>query len=233
MGSTRLPGKVLHDLAGRAMLDWVAERAKLAQLVNRVVVATTVDRQDDAIVDYCRIRDVPCFRGSVNDVLDRYYQAAIAMQATTIIRLTADCPLLDPQLLDTAVAEYQRLQPNCDYLSIEWPKQTFPRGLDFEVLSFACLKRAWTEATETQHREHVTAYIYQHADKFRIAGVECEQNLASERWTVDTEEDLALASLILGELGGSSFGWQDVLRVLHAHPDWQDLNRHVRHRGAS
>jgi spore coat polysaccharide biosynthesis protein SpsF len=163
----------------------------------------------------------------VNDVLDRYYQAAIALGATTVVRITADCPLVDPQVLDAAVAAFNQSQPTCDYLSNDWPNQSFPRGLDVEVLSIGCLERAWREATAPAHREHVTAYIYQNPEQFRISGLTCEENRADERWTVDTEFDFEMVDLVLNAIGNTEFGWRDISRVLDSHDDWRGLNRNV------
>src|SRR5215470_15506655 len=156
MGSTRLPGKVLLDIAGQPMLGRVISRVCRAKTIEQIVVATSTAAADDAVSAFCAERGIVCFRGSETDVLDRYYQAARLVQAKTIVRITADCPLLDPEVIDLTVSRF--LEGGWDYISNVNPP-TFPDGLDTEVFSFAALERAWREATSVTHREHVTPYL--------------------------------------------------------------------------
>ena len=172
MGSTRLPGKVLLELAGRTMLGRVVRRVRLAGLVDEVVVATTNAPADDPIVDECRRLPVACFRGSEHDVVERYHRAAAAYRADVVVRITADCPLIDPEVTDHVIRAFLQHRP--DYAS-NTLHRTYPRGLDTEVFTAAALARACHEASEPYQRTHVTPYIYQHPEYFRLLAVtRCE-----------------------------------------------------------
>jgi len=228
MGSTRLPGKVLAHLAGRPMLERVVERARRASTLDEVVVATTVLAEDEPIAVFCAEQGYPCFRGHPSDVLDRYAQAAQARRGRTIVRLTADCPFIDPQVMDRTVTAYLQADPPVDYASNRLTR-TFPIGLDVEVMSIGALTRAWKEADQPYQREHVTPYFYEVPDRFGIASVESGGDFGSYRWTVDTAEDLEFARQIYSRFGGrDDFGWREVLAVLQAEPQLLTLNAHVR-----
>jgi spore coat polysaccharide biosynthesis protein SpsF len=228
MGSTRLPGKVLLDLADEPMLARVVRRTRQAQALNEVVVATTVQPADDAIEQACADHGWPCSRGSEEDVLDRYYRAAIAYQVDVVVRITSDCPLIEPQIIDRVVGEFLDLQPDVDYACNILPHRTFPRGLDTEVMRFDVLERVWHEDLNPAWREHVTLYIRRHPDLFRIYGVVNATDYSHMRWTVDTVEDLAFACRIYDHFGHDRFSWREVLAVLEEHPEWVEINRHVR-----
>jgi glutamate-1-semialdehyde 2,1-aminomutase len=215
MGSTRLPGKVLQDLAGRPVLGRVVERAKRAQHLDAVTVATSTAAADDAVAAWCADSGVPCFRGSEADVLDRYAGAAREFGAGVVVRLTADCPLIDPDVIDMVVAAYFA-QP-CDYAA-NIIEPTFPDGLDTEVFSCATLQRAAEEAQLPSEREHVTPYILSHPELFRLVSVRGERDLSAMRWTVDEPRDLALAREIYALLGDGEFGMREVLALVEAHP---------------
>jgi spore coat polysaccharide biosynthesis protein SpsF len=225
MSSTRLPGKVLLDLAGEPMLARVVARTQQAKTIDRTIVATTIEPEDEPIVALCRARGWAVSRGSRDDVLDRYYQAAVADGADPIVRITSDCPLIDPEVIDRVV---ERLTAGVDYSSNINPTRTFPRGLDVEVFTFASLAAAWQDASDTSSREHVTPFLYRHPERFRIALVESERpEAADHRWSVDTPEDYELMRRILAHFGDQEFGWLDVLKLLDGHPDWIELNRHI------
>jgi spore coat polysaccharide biosynthesis protein SpsF len=225
MSSTRLPGKVLLDLAGEPMLARVVARTKRAKTIDRTIVATTVEPEDEPIVALCRARGWAVSRGSRDDVLDRYYQAAVADGADPIVRITSDCPLIDPEVIDRVV---EHLTTGVDYASNINPRRTFPRGLDVEAFTFASLAAAWQDASDTSSREHVTPFLYRHPERFRIALVESERpEAADHRWSVDTPEDYELMRRILAHFGDQEFGWLDVLKLLDGHPDWIELNRHI------
>jgi spore coat polysaccharide biosynthesis protein SpsF len=225
MSSTRLPGKVLLDLAGEPMLARVIERTRRAKRVDRVIVATTVEPEDEPIVELCRSRGWNVFRGSRDDVLDRYHQAAVADGADPIVRITSDCPVIDPGIIDRVVG---RLAGVNDYASNINPRRTFPRGLDAEAFTFGALSTAWLEDREPSGREHVTPFLYRHPERFRIALVESERpETASHRWSVDTPEDYELLQRICAHFGNRDFGWLDVLELLKQHPDWTEINRHI------
>jgi spore coat polysaccharide biosynthesis protein SpsF len=225
MSSTRLPGKVLLDLASKPMLARVVERTQLAKRIDRVVVATTVEAEDDPIAALCRSRGWSVFRGSRDDVLDRYYQAALADKADPIVRITSDCPVIDAEIIDRVV---QQLTAGINYASNINPRRTFPRGLDVEVFTFDALSAAWRDDCEPTGREHVTPFLYRHPERFRIGLVESErEEAASHRWSVDTPEDYDLLKRIYAHFGDEKFGWLDVLDLLNRHPDWCDINRHI------
>ncbi len=227
MGSTRLPGKVLLDLAGEPMLVRGVNRTRRAQTLDEVVVATTVKPTDDAIVDLCDERGWPCFRGSEEDVLDRYYHAALAHQADVVIRITSDCPLIAPEIVDRVVWEFLDLQPEIDYACNVLPRRSFPRGLDTEVMRFDVLEQAWREDRNPAWREHVTPYIQRNPDLFRIHGITNDIDYSHMRWTVDTPEDLAFVRCIYEHFGHDRFSWRELLAVLDEHPEWLEINQHV------
>jgi len=226
LGSTRLPGKVLLDLAGAPVLARVINRCRRAATLNDVVVATTTLAADDPIVELCRANNWPSFRGQEDDVLDRYYQAARQSRAEVVVRITSDCPLIDPEIIDLMVKTF--LEPGAlDYAGNSLPPRTFPRGLDVEVFSFEALARAWRDDANPAWREHVTPYIYRHPEKFRLHAVVNNPDLSLMRWTVDTAEDLAFVRKIYGYFGHDGFSWREVLQLLERYPEWQEINRHV------
>jgi spore coat polysaccharide biosynthesis protein SpsF len=234
MGSSRLPGKVLKDICGKPMLLWVVERAKRANTLQEVAVATTIDPLDDPIVELCLAKNIPVFRGSSLDVLDRFYKAAIEFKAGVIVRLTADCPVIDPQVIDQVVAEF--LHSGVDFAANRLPppwKRTFPIGLDTEVCSFEALQRAWNEAKEPFEREHVMPYLYDRQDRFKTLLINHKPDYGSLRWTVDTPEDLDLVRLIFSRLGNDgSFSWKEIVELYANEPHLAEINSKVRHKTA-
>jgi spore coat polysaccharide biosynthesis protein SpsF len=227
MGSTRLPGKVMLDLAGEPMLVRIVRRVQGAEALASTIVATTTLPQDDSIAKLCAEHGWICFRGSENDLLDRYYCAALAHHADVIVRITADCPLIDPAIVDQVVQTFTEHQPEVDYVSNIFPTRTFPRGLDTEVISFDALERAWRDDHNPAWREHVTPYIRENPKNFYTLGVSNHADYSHLRWTVDTPEDLELISRIYGHFGNKSFSWQDALDLLKRHQNWSEINRHV------
>jgi spore coat polysaccharide biosynthesis protein SpsF len=225
MGSTRLPGKVLKPLLGKPMLWWVVQRVRKARYLDEVVVATTALDRDDTLADFCREQDIPCYRGSEDDVLDRYYQAARKFHATHIVRITSDCPLIDPGVIDCVAAAFFSAGPRVDYAS-NITTRTYPRGLDTEVFSNAVLAQAWRE-DQSAWREHVTPYIHQQPEKFRLLEVSNRVDFSRFRWTVDTPEDFALIEQIYGAFGNGDFDWQEALIEMEAHVDWAAINAHI------
>lgn len=224
MGSTRLPGKVLADVNGHPVLWHVVTRARRAQTVDTVIVATSEREQDDPIAEFCHRHDIPCARGSEDDVLDRYYGAAREHRADVVVRVTGDCPLLDPEVLDRVVETY--LQGNFDYVS-NTLRSTYPDGLDTEVFNFAALEGAWREARLPAEREHVTPYI-RASGRFRTGNVTSDAWPPTRhlRWTVDEPADLEFVRQVYARLGqgGRSFGWLEVLRLSEEHPDIVQIN---------
>jgi spore coat polysaccharide biosynthesis protein SpsF len=226
MGSSRLPGKVLADLAGQPVLARVVNRSLMAETLDEVVVATTTRPADDVIVHLCQERNWPYFRGSEEDVLDRYYRAALAFQAGAVVRITSDCPLIEPEIIDKVVKEFLSYYPEFEDVN-NYFERTFPRGLDVETVSFETLERAWREDHNPAWREHVTTYIFRHPEKFSIRCITNEKDYSDMRWTVDTVEDLTFIRKIYDHFRDSAFTWKDVLRLLEAHPEWLEINRHI------
>ncbi|MCU0268692.1 MAG: GNAT family N-acetyltransferase [Acidimicrobiales bacterium] len=210
MGSTRLPGKVLQDLGGRPMLAFQLER--LADLDAVVVVATSELARDDVVASVAADAGVAVVRGSETDVLDRFRLALDEVPARDVVRLTADCPLTDPEVV-AAVVEHHR-RAGADYTSNVHPR-TFPQGLDVEVMAAEALRSAAQEATAPSEREHVTPFLYRHPERFVLANLRSGEDLGRERWTVDRPEDLDTVREAVAGLGGRArFTWREVLDVL-------------------
>lgn len=232
MGSSRLPGKVLKEICGEPLLIRVVVRARRAQTLGQVIVATTDDPQDDPVAEICRSRGIPCYRGHPLDVLDRYYQAAQLFDAETVVRLTGDCPLIDPQKIDRTVQAFfdARVDFAANRLPPPW-KRTTPIGMDTEVVTFTALKRAWHEADTSYAREHVMPYIYEQDGRFSLLLVEHEPDLSGYRLTVDTPEDLALIRKIYEHFDCTDeFLLGDMIALLKTRPKWMALNAEVIHK---
>ena len=222
MGSSRLPGKSLAEIEGKPMLWRVVERVRLATLVDRVVVATSMSPADDAIEAMCREGKVPCYRGSEHDVLDRYYQAARVEKAAQVVRITADCPLIDPEVIDRVIRRFQ--EGDVDYVSNAMVR-SFPDGLDTEIFSFSALELAWRGARKASEREHVTPYL--RLEKFRVANVENDPKLSllQYRWTVDEEQDLEFVRAVYGAFRGQErFGMMDIVKLLRENPSLEKMS---------
>ncbi len=225
MGSTRLPGKVLRELAGESMLARVVKRLRGAEFVHEVLIATTDRPGDDAIVAECRRYSVAVFRGDQDDVLDRYFKAAKSTSAEIVVRITSDCPLIDPEIIDKTIRAFQDMSP--DYAS-NTIVRTFPRGLDTEVVSMAALTRAWREARRPHEREHVTPYILEHPEDFVLLPVLGDQDYSAYRWTVDVPEDFEFVQAVYDRLKvKGEFSWREVLDLLGREPELLELNRCV------
>jgi spore coat polysaccharide biosynthesis protein SpsF len=233
MGSSRLPGKVLLDLAGEPMLARVINRMCRAQSLDGVIIATTTEPADDSLVALCNARGWPCFRGSRDDVLDRYYRAAQEFGAAIVVRITSDCPLIDPEVIDRVVRELLDHRSRPDYASNVLPRRTYPRGLDVEAFRWETLKAIWQEDDNPAWREHVTQFLHHHPERFVIHSVLNDRDLSAMRWTVDTPEDLEFVRLIYGAFGHDHFSRHDVLALLEAQPQWLELNRCVQQKAVS
>lgn len=226
VSSFRLPGKVLKPILGKPMLVRQIERVLQSRRVDQLIVATSTDPSDDDLESLCRQINVPCFRGSLNDVLDRFYQAAKIWQPQHVVRLTGDCPLIDPEIID-AVIDFC-LAGSYDYVS-NATQPTFPDGLDSEVFRFSILEEAWKKSTLPSHREHVTPFIYQQPERFFIGHYRNTEDLSHLRWTVDEPEDFALVTKIYEALYpiNPEFRMQDVLSLLRQRPELAAINQKV------
>ena len=221
MGSTRLPGKVLADIAGKPMLWHVVQRTRRAKTLDQVMVATSEDSEDDALAEFCIESAIHCFRGGNEDVLDRYYQAARQCSDATIVRVTADCPLVDSDVIDRVVRTFW--DGSYDYVSNIFPR-TYPDGLDVEVFSLGALERAWLEAVVPYDREHVTPYMREHPKLFHIGNVRHQENLSNQRWTVDHPQDIQFVRAVYDHLKVADFGLGEVLDLLKKHPGLMQIN---------
>ena len=233
MGSSRLPGKVLRPLLGYPMLGHIVRRVGAANRIDQVVVATSTLPGDEPLREFCRQAGIAFFAGSESDVLDRFYQTGRLHRADQVVRITADCPLADPRLIDQVIA--LREAGNLDHIGIaagagaaKLEGGRFPAGLDAECLRFAALEAAWTEATAPTDREHVTPFIWRQPERFRLGVHKSECDLSHLRWTVDYEEDFALVAEIYAALHREDtiFGMADVLAYLESRPELAARNAH-------
>ena len=269
MSSSRLPGKILAEIAGQPMLQRVFLRTSRAATVTETIFATTTDPSDDPVAEYCDFSGIPFTRGDLYDVLDRYYQTALQAKADVVVRVTADCPVIDPDLIDDAVnAIWGRFEgmPNpveglnrplipdelifaADFVSNRLPPpfpRTYPIGLDVEVCTFTALAKAWKNATETFHREHVMPYLYEGVELsratrklslgtsprgFRVAVLNHTTDFGDYRWTVDTPEDLEFMRQVYSRFDGrDDFTWKEVLDLVHNEPQLMQINAGIKHK---
>ncbi|MBI3334885.1 MAG: glycosyltransferase family protein [Candidatus Portnoybacteria bacterium] len=224
VSSKRLPRKILLPLGGKAVLEQVVERSTKAKSLTAIVIATSTNLKDDAIAALCKKRGIKCFRGSLDDVLDRYYQCAKKFSLARICRITADCPLIDPKIIDRAASIYAN--GKYDYVSTSYPLSTFPDGLDVEIFSFEALEKAWHEAKLPSEREHVTPYIWKHPNLFKIHAIKNKEDLSSYRWTLDEERDYEFLNIVFDRV--SPLTTRNILRFLQAHPEVQAINAGIK-----
>lgn len=229
MTSTRLPGKVLLEVLGRPMLSYQLDRVSRVAAIDRIVIATTTNATDDPIAHFAEDNGFGLHRGSESDVLGRFEGAARAHDADIVVRLTADCPLADPDVIDLVIQRFRGAAPACDYATNAIPR-SYPAGLDAECFSRAALETAAREATDAYDREHVTPFLYRNPDRFTLLSVVAGVNLAAERWTLDEPGDFELIRRVLEALypANPKFRMADALALLDANPDWRALNRAVR-----
>jgi spore coat polysaccharide biosynthesis protein SpsF len=247
MSSSRLPGKILADIGGQPMLQRVFLRTSRAATVTETIFATTTEPSDDPVAEYCDFSGIPFRRGSLFDVLDRYYQTAKQAKADAVVRVTADCPVIDPTLIDDVVKSLLEGQYDfvCNRLPPPWTR-TYPIGLDVEACTFKNLEKAWRKAKEPQHREHAMPYFYEGVELitdnrslqtgvsrrgFRIALLHHTTDFGDYRWTVDTPEDLEFMRQIYIRFNGrDDFSWKDVLELVHHEPELMKINAGVQHK---
>lgn len=236
MSSTRLPGKVLKPILGKPMLLHIVERVRKVKGVNDVVIATLHKKTDDVIRKLCKVNRIECFSGSESDVLDRFYRAAKKYHADVVLRITGDCPLVDPNLMNRALTLFLE-SGQYDHLGVatgagtanqEFDGSCYPDGLDTEIFSFSTLEAAWREAKDPLEREHVTPFIWKRPERFRVGSYKSDIDYSGMRWTVDNQEDLELIEAIYGNLYPKKpdFGLEDVLDFLQRNPDLLKKNSH-------
>jgi len=227
MGSTRLPDKVLADIAGKTLLEHVIQRVKASRLINRIIIATTENERDKAVIAFSEAHGIPWYVGSEDDVLDRFYQTAKRYRVETIVRITPDDPFKDPEVMDKVISYYLANKDKLDYAS-NTIKPSYPEGLDVEVFSFGALEKAWEEAKKPSEREHVTPYIWNHPELFRLANIENNEDLSHLRWTLDTEADLRFTQEIYARLyRGQVFLMKDILTLLEKEPQLLTINQGI------
>lgn len=224
MSSSRLPRKVLMPLAGKPVLEHVVNRIQACTTISRVVVATSIDQTDDAILSWCNKNNISCFRGSLNDVLDRYYQAARNVQADVVVRITADCPAIDPTVVDEVVSGF--IAGGYDYYGLSGE---FPDGLDCTVFAYAALEKAWREAKLTSEREHVGPYIEKNPQLFKTGGLTKYTGLSHHRWTLDEPRDYEFLQKIFERLykDGTPFLASEILMLLDKEPELMAINCNI------
>jgi spore coat polysaccharide biosynthesis protein SpsF len=254
MSSSRLPGKILADIAGQPMLQRVFMRTSRSASVSQTLFATTTDASDDPVAEYCDFSGIPFTRGSQFDVLDRYYQAAKQVKADVVVRITADCPMIDHELIDkvvnTIISEHSSVNDKpFDFVCNRLPPpyhRTYPIGLDIEACTFKALEQAWKKAKEPQHREHVMPYFYENVELttdnrslqtglsprgFNIALLHHTTDFGEYRWTVDTPEDLEFMRQVYARFNGrDDFTWKEVLELVHDNPELMKTNAGVQHK---
>ena len=223
MSSKRLPNKVLLDLDGNSVISQIYNRLLSCRTLNQIIVITSLNSEDDAIELECNINNIICFRGSLEDVLDRYYQAAKNYNVDIVVRITADCPVIDPIIVDAVVTGH--ISGDYDYYSLSGQ---FPDGLDVEVMKFSALENAWHNAKLKSEREHVCPYISKNSEKFKIGGLELFRNLDHYRWTLDQSEDYELLKIIYARLNKKkNFNTIDILDLFKNDPNLININSEI------
>lgn len=231
LGSTRLPGKILMPLRGKPMLWHIVNRVRSAPSVAEVVVATTDELRDAPVVAFCKDAGIGCFAGSETDVLDRFYQTATRFRADPVLRITGDCPLADPGVIEQVLAmyatgAYDHVGVATGAGALHETQGRFPDGLDAECFSYAALERAWKEATATSDREHVTPYIWREPGRFRVGTLRPDSDYSHLRWTVDNADDFRFITRVYDALYSDTrvFCMPDVLKFLADNPDATAIN---------
>ncbi len=222
--STRLPGKVLKPILGKPMILHELERLQHSKRIDKIVLATSQDESDKELADIVAGNDFKAYRGSLDDVLDRYYQCAKPYQPEHVVRITGDCPVIDWRVVDAVIEKH--LAEGNDYTSTS---EKYPDGLDTEIVRFSALEQAWKDARMSSEREHVTLYIRNHANQFRCGQMACRQNLNRMRWTVDEPQDFEFIRQVYGELyeQNNDFSMQDILQLLKRRPALLTINQGI------
>ena len=226
-GSARLPKKVIQKIDNNlTVLDYVIDQVKYSQKIEKIIVATTDLIEDDLICKYANLQKIECFRGSSEDVLDRFYQCAKKYSAKTIVRITADNPLIDPNIIDKIINEYNK----CDFIT-NTLERTFPYGTEVEVFSFVSLEKAWENAKKPSEREHVTPFIRNPKNKFVLKNIKNQKNISNFRYTVDKLEDLQLVKEIIKNISTRPIFLQDIIKLNKDKPEIFEINKNIKHDG--
>jgi spore coat polysaccharide biosynthesis protein SpsF len=227
MGSTRLPGKILKKINNKVILDYVIDRLRFCKKLDNIVLATTTAKNDDILEQYSVDKKIDYFRGSEEDVLSRYYHAANIYKADIIVRITSDCPFIDPEIVDMVIKKH--IGGNFDYTA-NTIKRTYPRGLDVEVFNFDVLESDFKNANEKHQREHVTPYIKEHPEKFKLKNIEAKDKLKRPdiRITIDTIEDYELIKKIIQNFNNLNFKAKEIIDFLDKNPDLLEINKNIK-----
>lgn len=224
MGSKRLPGKIMKTIIGKPMIEYLLDRISKSILINEIIVATSDQEENIELIKFLNSKNIKCFVGDEEDVLSRYYFAAKKYKAQNIIRITADCPLIDPLVVDNTIRKF--IEDSVDYTSNIFPR-SFPKGLDTEVFSFQALEKAYNETTSKYDREHVTPYIRE-SGQFKISNYSCKEDFSNIRLTVDWNEDFILIDKIFNLFKPNSlFNWLDIISILDEDPKLIEINKHL------
>ncbi len=225
MGSSRLPGKVMMNIEDdKPVLYFVINQLQHCTSFDKIIVATTVLPEDDIIFEYCSLLGIDCFRGSSQNVLDRYYQCATKFSLSTIVRIPSDKPLIDPTIVDDVVEKFKA--NSYDYITNFLPS-TVPSGTEVEIFSFQALKTAWENAELPSEKEHVTPYIYNHREKFKVFNVSYHKDLSHFRWAVDRNEDIILVRNIVANISKRPILTEDIIDLFNRQPKLLDINKNV------
>lgn len=226
MGATRLPGKPLLKVKEKTLLEHLVARLKQIKRPLSLIIATTQNEQDKLILALAKKLQIPTYTGSERDVLDRFVKAARHYDLDVVIRITADCPLIDPELIEKGLERFIDLYPEIDYFS-NTLERTYPRGMDFEVFKKRALEEAYLDAIFEEEREHVTPFIYRHPERFKIAQLRNQSDESEHRWTVDTKEDFELIKRLIEAFTDDTYRLRDLIDVIKKNPDWQLINQFV------
>jgi len=229
MNSSRLPGKVLMQVKNKPLLLYMYQRVIAAKEIDEIIIATSNEKNDEEIVEFCKSNQIPYICGSLNDVLDRYYHAAKMTKARIIVRLTGDCPIIDPNVIDSVVGVYKN--HNYDFVANTAPPEgvTYPEGMDVEVFSMQALERAHNEAKKPSEREHVTFYFWKNIEKFNCFRADLTYNLTNYRLTLDYKEDFVVISKIIEALDSKYmiFSMREILKFLDQNPEIHEINSNI------
>ncbi|PWB52450.1 MAG: hypothetical protein C3F06_07795 [Candidatus Methanoperedenaceae archaeon] len=225
LGSTRLSGKVLLDLKGKTVLEQVIDRVRASRFIDDVIIATTIIKEDLKIVKLCADHGIRVYCGSENDVLERYYETARLFGADHIVRITSDCPMIDPSIIDDVIDLH--LKEKADYTS-NTLKETYPDGQDVEIFTFMSLKNAWKNAKLTSEREHVTPYIRNNPE-FKLVNMECGEDMSNKRWTLDNSEDYEFIKIIFENLYDKNplFSMEEIVKLINEKPEIERINENI------
>ncbi len=227
-GSTRFPNKVFADIDGKPLIWHVVNRLRYANKIDGIVVATTVDTNDNIIEEWCKTEHINCFRGSEEDVLNRYYCASLAYPSEIIVRITADDPFKEPKVIDAVIMKV--IDESADLATNNYPP-SYPEGLDCEAFTFRVLEDMEKNAQSAFEREHVTQYVYHNSNKYKIANVVSERQLSSYRWTIDNQEDYEMVKAIYAKRKKENQGillMDEILEILEKNPDISVINSQVK-----